>query len=186
MKIIAICGPIGVGKTTLAQTLEHRRGYTRVSFATPIKIMMETLLLYAGATPKYIDSHLYGAHKDAVCTYLSDKSCRVAMQILGKEFRDAIDRDLYVNIWQRKAAITALNPDAKIVVDDLRFFHEAHMLRKHNATIVKLHRLETTRNTVPEPHGSEVEWHDITPDLEIHNNGLPGDMLEMLALRVAL
>jgi deoxyadenosine/deoxycytidine kinase len=165
--LIAILGPKGSGKTTLSRYLETQHNYTPTSFATPLKLMLKTLLEYQNLSPTLIYEMLYGDLKETETKYLDYATPRRAMQTLGSEWRDLISRNLWVNIWENKI-YSELNRGRKITVDDARFIHEVNVIRNLGGKIVKIHRPGYEPSA--KEHISETEQGKIVPDLLITND----------------
>lgn len=177
--IIGITGNMGSGKSTLAKILKEKHGFVVMSFAAPIKEMLKALLVTSGCEPAVATGFLYGNLKDHPCSFLCGRTMRHAMQTLGSEWRDLIDRELWTTIWHNRVrsiensdSITTVHP-LRIVVDDVRFLHEARAIKKFNGTIVKVVRGASVNHT----HVSETELEQIKSDFIINNTGAPEDML---------
>lgn len=185
--IIALTGPKGVGKTSLATLLSAEYGYELTSFARPIKIMLSSLLEYQGVDSNIIDRIIYGDLKEIPIPYLGDRSFRYAAQTLGTEWRDLMRLDLWTNMWRNHIASST---NDLFVVDDMRFLREAKAVRDLTNSISKIILIERngySANFIPsyikydtEEHISEREYLQITPDLTIENNASKYDMLEKL------
>jgi Ni2+-binding GTPase involved in maturation of urease and hydrogenase len=131
MRLIALHGPLGSGKTTIAEVMVNNYGYRRVSFAAPLYDMLE-----AGGfgRPKT------QAEKAAVIERLSkilgkDITWRHAAQTLGTEWgRNCLDE----RIWGALALAKCNDPDGAYVIDDLRFENEAQMVREAGGLVVHI------------------------------------------------
>jgi hypothetical protein len=179
-KIIALCGPAGVGKTTLAELLVKHHNYTRLNFARPIKIMLGALLKWQGASDLQIRRMLDGDLKEEPTGLLDGQTPRRAMQTLGTEWRDLISKNLWVNVWQNTAEQLRA---PKIVIDDMRFLHEAQKVKELDGTII---RLERSGFSINMGHLSEHEYMEIQYDFVLVNHTTPIDMLNELATRTSL
>jgi hypothetical protein len=130
-RLIALTGPAGCGKTTIAQALVAH-GFVRVRFAGPIKDMLRAL----GLTEAQVD----GDQKEVPCDLLCGHTPRHCMQFLGTEVgRNMVGPDLWANIALRRID-ELLVAGHDVVVDDLRFDNEARPLAERHATIVLLQR----------------------------------------------
>ena len=157
--VISLTGPIGSGKTTVANHLIAEHNYVRVRFADGLKDMLKAF----GLTDAEVDGDL----KEKPCTVLFGKTPRYAMQTLGTEWgRNLIHLDLWVMIW--KVAVTKqLALGHSVVCDDCRFLNEALMVETiQGAKIWKLHR----PGERPTSHSSEQEFNYITVDRLILNH----------------
>ena len=172
MKILALTGLAGSGKSTLATKLTNSAGWHRTRFATPIKYMISELLEYQGVIPELAWQMVDGDLKETATTYLNNRTPRHAMQTLGSEWRDLIDRNLWTEVWKNK--LIEFPPNSKIVVDDCRFLHEAEAVRSMGGKILRI----TRPNILPGSHISETEMASIPIDFEINNNGTPDQLLQ--------
>jgi len=170
--LLVLIGSKGCGKTTLAKQLKDY-GWQTTSFATPIKRMLGTLLLDQGVNGSDVARMLYGDLKETPTPFLSYKTPRHALQTLGSEWRDTIDRDLWLDIWQRTIDLKT----EKIIVDDARFIHETNRIKSLGGKVIKILRPPYTYS---DPHSSEQEQRNITPDHTILNNSSPENMLFQL------
>ncbi len=164
--LIALIGPKGSGKTTLSKHLQAAHGYIPTSFATPIKLMLQTLLEYQNLDKELIQHMLYGNLKEEETEYLAYRSPRFAMQTLGSEWRDLISRSLWTNIWENKT-YSELRRGKKFVVDDMRFLHEEESVRDLSGKVILIHR---PGHVPSNEHISELEYLKIAPDLIINND----------------
>jgi hypothetical protein len=173
--IIALCGPAGAGKSTLAKLLYQKHMFVRTSFATPLKEMIGIILKYQGASTQDRLDMLYGNKKEIPTKYLANRTPRYAMQTLGSEWRDMIHRNLWTEIWENM--IRNEIKEADLVVDDMRFFQEAVAVRgldeSYQTYIIQISRPGCS----PGVHISEQEYLSIFPDLIIDNSGTPELML---------
>ncbi len=170
--LIALIGPKGSGKTLLSKYLESKYNYTPTSFATPIKLMLETLLSYQNLDKEIIHHMLYGNLKEEETEYLGWRSPRYAMQTLGTEWRILITRNLWVNIWENKT-YSQLSRGEKISIDDVRFLHEAEAIKNLGGKIILISRQGYNPSIT---HTSEHEYLKITQDETIYNDTTPEDM----------
>ena len=175
---IAVIGPKGCGKSTLAASLSLRSGYLRASFAGPLKQMLRTLLETQSVDSEIIERMLYGDLKEVKTDYLGGATPRWAMQTLGTEWRDLISRELWSTIWFNAVQATTRN----IVVDDMRFIHEAKVVRQRGPSLI----IALTRHGFgPGEHQSEREYLDIPCDVEISNNGSVDELFARVADRLS-
>jgi hypothetical protein len=176
--LIALIGPAGSGKTTLANQLSSRHGFIRKPFAANIKSMLLTFLQNQGLEFMVADRMLHGDLKETPTPYLGGRTPRHAMQTLGTEWRDMISRDLWIDAWEREVRLLWQRlQDINIVVDDMRFQHEVDRIRSMNGLVIRIKRdwLE-----IKSTHQSEFQYLSVIPDYIVENNNEPKEMLTTL------
>lgn len=140
MKIIALSGKRGAGKTVLANYLVKKHGYVKVSFAEELRRISRMLM-------PFTESDLDNPAKKEAKFLDYDWSPREFMIHLG-EFMRFHDSDYWVNV-----AFTRLsNEKAKYVFDDLRFPNEAKILKDYGALLVRIDRFESKN-----PYGKNLD-----------------------------
>lgn len=159
--LIALCGPAGSGKSTIAAVLQ-RRGYVLVKFATPLKNMLRAI----GLT----DAEIEGELKEQPCALLGGQTPRHAMQTLGTEWgRKLISRDIWVNAWRHEVE-ARLAAGEKVVVDDCRFPNELVTVLHLGGFPVRLERAGAGTTA----HASETGLADIELPV-LANDGEPAE-----------
>ena len=160
MKIVAITGPMGCGKSLAAKHLINRHSFLRHYFAKPLKEMIKCL----GLTEEHVNGNL----KETPCDELCGQTPRWAMQSIGTQWgRDLIHPNIWTNAWKN----TLPDDNANIVCDDLRFPNEVDMLKKLNGTIVNIVR---DGYKIDESH--ESESHILPFNHQVINNGSIEDL----------
>ena len=130
--LIGLTGAAGVGKTTIAQGFEHEQDYRILSFAKPLK---EALIAMTGLDPEWFyDSE----HKEKEIPGMQGTTPRIMMQLLGTEYaREMISPDFWLWRMQHQISNRCSN---KIVIDDIRFDNEAHLVRSNGGIVIHLRR----------------------------------------------
>ena len=178
-QLVALIGPAGSGKTILAKQLSLWQNFIRKPFAEGLKGMLRHFLQSQGLDHNTVDRMVDGDLKEIPSECLCGKTSRYAMQTLGTEWRNMLGRDLWVNAWEQEVRMVWKSTDVHIIVDDMRFLHEAERVRAMGGKIVHIHR---ENSIIDYPlHQSEIEWRDIVSDYTIVNNGSPERMLEMFS-----
>ena len=157
-QIYAFAGRRGSGKSTASAVLVDE-GFVDVKFADPLKNMMRAFYKTCGVSGVDTERKLEGDLKEAPCEWLMGKTPRHAMQMLGTEWRDLIDTDMWSNIFTKRVESGEVGD--RIVCSDFRFPHEARVLEAlgaHTYRIVRpdatddaaaTHVSETSTDTVP-------------------------------------
>ena len=163
MKVIGLTGRKRSGKDTAGAALVAM-GFTRKSFAHPIKLMLAALLLYQGVPGDVIERMLEGDLKEVNSEYLNGRSPRHAMQTLGTEWgRGLIADSIWVDVLLRSCA-----GHEKVVVTDVRFPNEVDALRSEfGAEVYRVVRpgLEAANDN----HPSETQIDSLAVDGIIQN-----------------
>lgn len=155
------------GKSTVAEYLEERRGFTTMKFAAPMKDMLRVLLFdHCGinhtTTERYIDGDL----KEVVIPELGVTS-RHLQQQLGTEWgRKRIHEDIWITI-ARYSIQRALDAGQDVVIDDMRFGNEMEMVLDLGGRCIRIERpgLDYTPT-----HASEGGLDEV-PMETLHNSG---------------
>lgn len=141
------------GKSTVADALVQHYGYSRLSIASPIKLLAEcarasafeyaTHILELICPPGTKLSALAGRYTTLCETHDAELSSgakpRAFLQDLGLELRD-YDEDIWINALLRRAA----DAETPVVVDDLRYWNEAVALRRSHWTLLRCYANEAT------------------------------------------
>lgn len=169
--VVAFTGKAGAGKSTAANYLVRKHGYTRVRFAGPLKAMMRAIGLS--------DAEIEGDLKETPCALLQGKTPRHAMQTLGSEWgRDSIGPDFWIGLWRAEAE-RVLAAGGRIVVDDCRFPNEAAAVRALGGRVIAV----AGRGGIGGKHASEAGCGP--PDAFLWNAGTTGDLERGVALHLA-
>lgn len=128
---IAICGPMGSGKTWLAEKLVNDFDLTRINLAGKVKAIAADLFF------------MKPENKD-----------RVLLQNIGKKMRD-VRSSVWVDYLLHQSA------EGDVVCDDVRFVNEARRLQADGFTIILLNiteDLQKDRLQRTYPDNWEVHW----------------------------
>jgi hypothetical protein len=136
--------------------------------------MLRTLYTAAGEDRDVIEEKLEGYLKEEPCPILGGQTPRWAMQSLGTEWRNMIDANLWSNIWQHRVSDLLLTGQ-RVVCTDVRFHHEADMIKSMGGRLVRISRGSAVKTDL---HPSEQEMLEIKVDFEIDNSGTMMELVE--------
>jgi hypothetical protein len=183
-KIIGICGFIGSGKGTVADTLVNEYGYTKLSFADTLKDGVAAVFnwdrkLLEGDTK---DSRDWRETPDTFWTTELGREItpRYTLQLFGT---DCMRRGFAEEIWVLAVKRQLVdNPDTNYVIPDVRFFNERAMLRNLGGQVWRVkrgpdpewankaisdNRYDTTwMDEHPKIHESEWRWLDYSTEFD--------------------
>ena len=164
-RVIAIVGPAGSGKTTLAEAIcMHPKG-VRLSIAAPIRSVAAVSFGEVQKHREYTINTKYGVERAI--------TGREVLQEVG-----AALREFDPMFWLRAAEsqIAKLGDDSIIVIDDVRLDREVDYFRKRYDTWVVLlwASRETREKRIGELHGerdiTETDWQFAKPDIVINTD----------------
>jgi len=189
--IIGLLGKNRVGKDTFAEYLIQHYGFIRYAFADPIKEIARILF-------NFTESQLYGNQKEEIDNRW-DISPRQFFQKFGTEIMQydiykhlpqlqnkVAPREMWVVIfmeWYRKQL--QQDPNIKVVISDVRFFHELNSIKKLGGNIIKI--IKPDRELEMEIHLSETETQTIDDsliDVKIINNTSIEEFLFFESLKI--
>ena len=164
MNCIALVARAGTGKTTIADEFVDKLGYTKLSFAAPIKCTYRDIFGYA---PDH-----------------DDPADRTWMQNFGSICR-AVDEDVFIKLLVEAMQGMGHLTD-KFIVDDCRYRNEAAYLRSVGFIIVKLVGRQRSLSAEQKSHASESEVDLIEPDLIVDNSGTVQQTMDELLRKLKL
>lgn len=164
----------GAGKSTVARHLCDKHSYTRLSFADPLKRVVETFLIELGYDHSCTYSLLRGSLKEVRLPEIGTTP-RHLMRTLGTEWgRQCVHPDVWVTIADKHIS-RALSEGRNVVIDDLRFPNEYDLLvNKYNATIWHITRDLHTKDST---HASDGALEDRSFTGYIDNNSTIAELL---------
>lgn len=162
------------GKSTVATALQRRLGMRIVSFAGPLKRMVDTLLDAAGLPPDEIYERVYGSRKEEPIPQLNGVSSRFLQQTIGTEWgRHAVSKDFW--LLTTRAAVEKTRADGHpVVIDDVRFPNEFDMIREMGGKLIRIHRPSALEAPVNPAYESLLEGN--TFDAVIENTGTMAEL----------
>lgn len=174
MPMVAFIGPMASGKTTAAQNLFPK--YEKLSLAGPLK---KTAKEYYGVTGKTNEERqILQELADDLKKWDNDVFTKRLLWEAHNLLHDSHVK--YYNEYEGKEL--PLIEKLPIVVDDLRFKHEADDLKRYGFILVRVFVPDDVRfariaekypDTDPSrfEHKSEKDWKNITPDYTILGDG---------------
>lgn len=160
------------GKTTVSAYLSDR-GYVRVPFAEPLKLMLTPLLEELGYSEfdaerlLYVDKHEVIAHLGVTSRHLQ--------QTLGTEWgRTCVSPQMWLDVWKQRRPRYHY-----VVVDDVRFVNEAELIRELGGEVWHVTRPGQLRNADHASEGGLDQWTHFAR--YIVNNGTLQDLANAIA-----
>lgn len=168
MKLIGLIGKARVGKDTVAGHLYTRHDHCTVSFAAPMKRMLE--VAFPGVNFRSGD-------RETPIDWLG-KSPRQLLQTLGTEWgRDCIHPDLWLLLAERRIQEAKATGWYGAVITDVRFHNEADMILRNGGEL--WHILRDDATTVNEHVSESCDWSGYTRRI-IDNNGTLSELFEQI------
>jgi hypothetical protein len=193
--IIGVCGFIGSGKGTVADILQHKHGFTKISFADSLKDAVSAVFGW----PRHLlegDTDLSREFREQVDPWwatrlnINDLTPRLILQLWGTEVcRDGFHKDIWIASMERKLSDT----DKNYVIPDCRFVNEVDMIKRMDGQVWCVKRGEDpewfqkyqSHSIIPEHiHSSEYAWAKSDFDHTIFNNGTLQDLQKSVADRL--
>lgn len=165
--IIGFVGLARAGKDSAAKTLIQKFGFTRVSFADPLKQIaydIDPLIANDTHLAEVVDEQGWEIAKDEY------PECRRFLQRIGTEgLRKNVDNDFWVNLALSKMK----NADEKnYVITDMRFLNEYEKVRDfatQGGALFSAWRIQRDGLSVM-GHASELEMATIPTEYTVSNN----------------
>lgn len=182
-KIIGILGDIGAGKSTVAEYLEKKHGFSSYTFAEPLKKIGE--IFY------FTKSQLYGTQQEKLeINKYHGISGREFMEKFGTDIvRETVPKVLptMAHLWVRLFEIYSQeNSSTNIVIGDVRFPDEAKTICEQGGILIKIIRPSLTDEMRRKESRVEQEKDKIAPHIEILNHGNLGDLYKNVDTAIEL
>ena len=154
MAVIGLTGYAGSGKSAVAQFLVEDHGFTRLSFAAPLKRMVRTLDPIIANDGRRL-SDLWDPHQgDESHIKKWYPEYRRVLRVLATECIREHDPDFWV-----KAALSQIETFKNYVFDDCRFPNEAELVldwNLHGLWNISRPGLEATNSHASEQHAGKL------------------------------
>jgi len=134
--IIGLTAYAGSGKSTAAKRL-NEHGMQTDKFAAPLKSATRAVFRAAGFADDFIEEMVEGKHKEESFVQLSGATPRQVMQWLGHSAQSEIDPYFWVNMLVSRVVNA---PPVSLVIDDVRYAHEAAAIRGLGGYIIAINR----------------------------------------------
>jgi hypothetical protein len=179
--MIGLSGYARSGKDTVADFLVADHGFTKVSFAQPMRdalYALNPIVSNGSRLQNVIETYGWDNYK---ATPYGDE-IRGLMQRLGTEVgRKQFDEDFWVSIAIDKA-LDIVDDGGKVVFTDVRFVNEAERIDYYGGKVWRVRR----PGVFPaNDHASETSMDDYEFNAYIDNNGTLNDLSWMVAEHVA-
>lgn len=165
MIVVGLTGKAGAGKSTVADYLVEAHGFTRLSFAAPLKKMLRTL-----------DPILAGDTRLSECATWDETEIkqiypeyRRLLQVLSTDCIRAVDTDF----WVRAAMQQLTDFDGRYVFDDVRFPNEASAVYLSGKKPALWHIARPNHDAGAGAHASEQYAGKMGENYFFHNTGDP-------------
>lgn len=176
-KIIGLTGRRRSGKDTVASFLVDRRGFTRLSFADPLKEATKSLFFFTDdqleKRKEQVDPR-YGVSPRRVLQCLGTDLIRDQLQdLLG------MSEPIFLASMRSRIhdAIATTGDRTRVVISDVRFPDEARLIRELGGVVFRVVRPAAveTDETV-DRHASEIAMDDEPVEMVIENDGSIEDL----------
>ena len=162
MKIIALTGYRGVGKTTLARHMAAHHGYAMGHPFAPWKRAVSGLMQHVGASSADAESSVNGSLRDNPSAYLpSGESPRDLLEELGRLIPDNLGSEYTVGLELHRLIRSAAD---RVVFDSI--VHESDYLRAMGASIIHVSRPGAGPRGLPSDEAVER----VAPDMHFIND----------------
>lgn len=171
-QLVGFSGKKRSGKDTGGDILINKYGYIQYAFAGPLKAACQEIFMFSEAqtngNDKEVQDDRWGITARKVFQIFGTEMFREKLADFFPEM-EGIKENFWIyrfQLWYEN--LMKENPDAKVVVTDVRFPNEAEIVKKLGGIVIKVER-NTCSNT--DMHSSEKNIDLIRGDFNIENNG---------------
>lgn len=174
---IALVGRKGSGKNEVAFVLKHERGYEQLALADPMKAVAKMIFDWSD---KDIEAHKeevdprYGISPREFLQVFGTDFAQHMLSQMFPEYKRTTGRLLWVRHLIDRLRWMGVGPASKIVVTDVRFPHEAEVLKREGFMLVRVVRSEYEDRH--DSHESEQCVDLIQEDVRLMNQGTLEDL----------
>jgi hypothetical protein len=186
VEVVGISGYARAGKDTAAAWFVNNHGYTRMSFADPIREALEVInpkVMIPGIGYMTVKQSLSISEKvgDNGWEFLkeSGEGIRGMLQRLGTE----VGREMFSEDFWVEQALNRAPDGSKIVFADVRFPNEAEAIRSLGGKIIRVNREGVSAVNA---HISETAMDDYSFDVVIENSGSIEEFHELIGCVVSV
>lgn len=175
IRLIGLCGPAGSGKSTLATEFALVNGWCLISFADPVRKMLEAMNPIVGDS-RYLDLVNQYGYDEAKRRF---PEVRALLQKLGTEAGRGVLGD---DVWTKYATPrihSGVYWSGGVVIDDVRMPNEAELVRELGGVVIRVQR-----DGVKALNGHSSERMQFPVDDVIENNRTVEETAEALKWRI--
>ncbi|WP_346921376.1 hypothetical protein [Glutamicibacter creatinolyticus] len=196
--IIGLTGYKQHGKSTVASQLEQEHGFTRLSFAGPLKEMADRINPVVGINA-YLDGDEFIAepiHLDAARASCADENdlksryplYRLFLQRLGTEGLRKVDDSFWLKLMDETIGDLVQRGQRRFVIDDARFPNESELIGSYRnfGMVSALWQVTRPGAGIPnDPHPSEAFVGQLGEARHLKNSGTVEELNDLVDAVVA-
>ncbi len=198
-QIIAVCGFIGSGKSTITDYLISNHNYITFGFADSLKHVISDVFgwpveMLMGHT---VESRIWREQVDEWWSKRLNMPGLTPRKVLQNWGTDLFRNTFHDEIWIASVERKLNTIDGNIIISDCRFPNEATALKKLNAKLIEVYKLpllewyyvalndlKYNRNLMPiyypNIHNSEWAWLNLDFDARFNNNKTKQDLYNQI------
>lgn len=174
--LIGLTGPIGVGKSTVANILKNY-GYSEHAFADKLKQIVAIVFNLTNDLDKSIN--IVNSNKTNQI-YKNYTTARL-LQMVGQGLRDKVDNDIWID------SLFKSYKNDKWVISDIRYKNEYLALKQAGGILIKIEgNNRHSKDGRDMQHQSEIEMVDITADYIVTNFTTIEDLIKQIEVIIKI
>lgn len=191
--IVGLTGFKQHGKSTVAERLESEHGFTRLSFAGPLKEMADRIDPVVGINAyqegdEFIAEPIHLSAARASCADEGDLKARYPLyreflQRLGTEGVRAVDDTFWLRIMDSTIGYLVTQGVRRFVIDDARFPNEAELIKGYTdfKMVSALWQVTRPGAGIPDdPHPSEAHVGSLDEERHLKNAGTIEELYDLV------